>query len=70
MSKIVVILICLGSNSTHEQNDQDIVYRSRTDNESNMTYDFPAQYMTQSTTLTNYWLCTCCHKTDIVLHHK
>ena len=35
-----------GSNFTHEQNDQDIVYRSRTDNESNMTCDFPAQYMT------------------------
>ena len=30
-----------------------------------MRYDFPAQYMTQSTTLTNYSLCTCCHKTDI-----
>ena len=54
-----------GSNFTHEQNDQDIVYKSRTDNESNMTYNFPAQYMTQSTTLTNYCLCTCCHKTDI-----
>ena len=54
-----------GSNFTDEQNDQDIVYKSRTDNESNMTYDFPAQYMTQSTTLTNYCLCTCCHKTDI-----
>ena len=54
-----------GSNFTHEQNDQDIVYKSRTDNESNMTSNFPAQYMTQSTTLTNYCLCTCCHKTDI-----
>ena len=54
-----------GSNFTHEQNGEDIVYRSRTHNESNMTYDFPAQYMTQSTTLTNYCLCTCCHKTDI-----
>ena len=30
-----------------------------------MTCNFPAQYMTQSTTLTNYCLCTCCHKTDI-----
>ena len=54
-----------GSNFTHEQNDQDIVYKSRTDNESNMTFDFPVQYMTQSTTLTNYCQCTCCHKTDI-----
>ena len=65
MSKIVVIPICLGHNFTHERNDQDIVYKSRTDNESNMTYYFLAQYMTQSTTLTNYSLCTCCHKTDI-----
>ena len=54
-----------GSKFTHEQNDQDRVYRSRTDNESNMTCDFPAQYMTQSTTLTDYCLCTCCHRTDI-----
>ena len=30
-----------------------------------MTYDFPSNYTTQSTTLTNYCLCTCCHKTDI-----
>ena len=30
-----------------------------------MTYDFPSHYMTQSTTLTNYCLCTCCHKTVI-----
>ena len=54
-----------GSNFTHEQNDQDTVYRSRTYIESNMTCNFPAQYMTQTTTLTNYCLCTCCHKTDI-----
>ena len=54
-----------GSNFTHEQNDPDRVYKSRTDNKSNMAYNFPAQYMTQSTTLTNYCLCTCCHKTDI-----
>ena len=54
-----------GSIFTHEQNDQDTVYRSRTPNESNMTCNFPAQYITQSTTLTNYCLCTCCYKTDI-----
>ena len=54
-----------GSNLTHEQNDQDTVHRSRTDNESNMTCNFPTQYMTQSTTLTNYCLCTCCHESDI-----
>ena len=53
-----------GSNFTHEQNDQDTVHRSRSCNESNMTCDFPAQYITQSTTLTNYCLCTCCHKTE------
>ena len=35
-----------GSNFTHEQNDQD---RSRTDNESNMTCNFPEQYMTEYT---------------------
>ena len=38
---------------------------SRTHNENNMTCDFPSQYMTQSTMLTNYCLCTCCNKTDI-----
>ena len=54
-----------GSNLTHDQNDQNTVHRSRTHNESNMTCNFPTQYMTQSTTLTNYCLCTCCHKTDI-----
>ena len=54
-----------GSNVTHEQNDQDTVHGSRTHNKSNMTCNFPTHYMTQSTTLTNYCLCTCCHKTDI-----
>ena len=54
-----------GLHFTHEQNDQDTVYRSRTYNENNRTRNFPAQYMTQSTTLTNYSLCTCCHKTEI-----
>ena len=56
----------LGSNLTHEQYDQDTVDRSRTHNESNMTCNFPAKYMTQGPTLTNYCLCTCCHKTDIL----
>ena len=54
-----------GSNFTNEQNDQDTVYRNRMYIESNMTCNFPAQYMTQTTTLTNYCLCTCCHKTNI-----
>ena len=64
MSKIVVILICFGSNLGHEQNDKDRVHGSRTHNESNITCNFPAQYMTQSTTLTKYCLCTCCHETN------
>ena len=65
MSKIVDNSDLFGSNLTHEQNDQDTVHGSRTHNESNMTCDFPTQYMTQSMTMTNYCLCTCCHKTDI-----
>ena len=32
--------------------------------ENNITCDFSLNYTTQSTTLTNYCLCTCCHKTD------
>ena len=64
MFKIVVVLI-YWSNLTHEQNDQDTVHGSRTHNESNMTCNFPAQHMTKRTTLTNYCLYTCCHKTDI-----
>ena len=31
----------------------------------NIRYDFPSNYTTQITTLTNYCLYTCCHKTDI-----
>ena len=30
-----------------------------------MICNFPSLYMTQTTILTNYCLCTCCHKTDI-----
>ena len=30
-----------------------------------MTCDLPSLYMTQTTIMTNYYLCTCCHKTDI-----
>ena len=55
----------LGSNLNHEQDDQDTVHGSRTHNENNMTCDFPSLYMTQSTTLTNYCMCTCCYKIDI-----
>ena len=49
----------------HEQASQDNVQESRTHNENNITCDFPTNHTTQSTTLTNYCLCTCCHKTDI-----
>ena len=51
--------------SKRHRDDQEKVHGSRTDNENNMTHDFPSHYMTQSTTLANYCLCTCCHKTDI-----
>ena len=54
-----------GSNVNHDQDSQDNVQESRTDDENNITCDFPASYTTQSTTLTNYCLCTCCHKTDV-----
>ena len=54
-----------GSNLNHEQSSQDNVNESRTDNENNMTCDFPSLYMTLTAIFTNYCLCTCCHKTDI-----
>ena len=54
-----------GSNLNHEQGSQDNLHESRTHNEKNMTCDFPSHYTTQSNTLTNYCLCTCCHKTAI-----
>ena len=54
-----------GSNVNHDQDSQDNVQECRTQNENNITYDDPTQYTTQSTMLTNYCLCTCCHKTDI-----
>ena len=53
------------SNLNHEQDDKDTLHGSRTHNENNITCGFPSQDMTQSTTLTNYYLCTCCHKMDI-----
>ena len=51
-----------GSNVNHEQDSQDDVQESRTHNEINITCDLPANYTTKGTTLTNYCLCTCCHK--------
>ena len=57
--------MCFESNVNHGQGNQDNVNESRTHNENNITCDFPSNYSTQSTTLTNYCLCTCCHKTGI-----
>ena len=54
-----------GSNVHHDQDSQGNVKESRTDDENNITCDFSTGYTTQITTLTNYCLCTCCHKTDI-----
>ena len=54
-----------GSNLNHEQGSQDNLHESRTHNENSVTCDFPSLNMTQTTILTNYCLCTCCHKTDI-----
>ena len=54
-----------GSNVNYHQNSQHNVQENRIHNESNIIGDFPANYTTQSTTLTYYCLCTCGHKTDI-----
>ena len=54
-----------GSNINHDQDSQGNVQESRTDDVNNISCDFPTSYTTQSTTLTNYCLCTCYHKTDI-----
>ena len=54
-----------GSNVNDDQNNQHNVQEKRIHHENNIISDFPANYTSQSTTLTNYCLCTCCHKTDI-----
>ena len=54
-----------GSNLNHEQCSQDNLHESRTHHENNVTCHFPSLNMTETTILTNYCLCTCCHKTDI-----
>ena len=54
-----------GSNVNDDQNNQHNVQEKRIHNENTIISDFPANYTSQSTTLTNYCLCTCCHKTDI-----
>ena len=54
-----------GSYVNHDKYSQDNVQESRMHHANSLTCDFPANYTTQTTTLTNYCLCTCCHKTDI-----
>ena len=54
-----------GSQVNHDQHSQDSIQESRTHNANNITCDFPTNYTTHSTTLIDYCLCTCCHKTDI-----
>ena len=54
-----------GSNINDDQNAQHNVQENRIHNENNIISDFPANYTSQSTTLTNYCLCTCYHTTDI-----
>ena len=54
-----------GSDISHDQHTQDNVEQSRTDSTNIITRDFRANYTFQPTICTNYWLCTCCHNTDI-----
>ena len=54
-----------GSNVNDDQNSQHNVQEKRLRNENNIISDFPTNYTSQSTILTNYCLCTCWHKTDI-----
>ena len=54
-----------GSYVNHGQYSQDNVQEGRTHPANNITCHFPTNYTTQTTTLTNYCLCTCCHNTDI-----
>ena len=58
----------LGSHVNDDQNNQHNVQEKRIHNENTIISDFPANYTSQSTTLTNYCLCTCCHKTDMPSH--
>ena len=51
-----------GSNVNDDQNSLHNVPQKRIDNENNIIFDFPTNYTSQSTTLTNYCLCTCYHK--------
>ena len=65
MFKIVIILIVFGSKVNNEQCSEDNIHDSRIHNANNVTHDLPSLYMTQTTILTNYCMCTCCHRTDI-----
>ena len=51
-----------GSNVNDDHNSQHKVQEKRIHNENNIIFDFQANY---TSTLTNYCLCTFCHKTDI-----
>ena len=54
-----------GANVNIYQNKQDNVQEKRIHYEKNIISDCLANYTSQSTTLRNYCLCACCHKTDI-----
>ena len=53
------------SNVNDDQNNQHNVQEKRTHNENTIISDIWANYTSQSTTLTDYYLFTCCHKTNI-----
>ena len=53
------------SKVNNEKCSEDNIHDSRRQNANNVRHDLPSLYMTQTTTLTNYCLCTCCHRTDI-----
>ena len=54
-----------GFSVNDDQDSQHNVQENGIHSENNIISDIPANCTTQSTTLTNYYLCTCCHKTDI-----
>ena len=54
-----------GSNVNDDQNSKHNVQEKRIHNKNNIISDSPANYTSQSTTLTNYCLCTCCPITHI-----
>ena len=54
-----------GSDVNHDQHSQDKVQESTSHPANNTTCDFPTNDTTQTTKLTNYCQCTCCHNTDI-----